>query len=125
VAVTCNNLAALAHARGNDAEAERLYQRALAIKEKLLDPDHPDVVMTLNNLAVLYKSGGKYAEAELLYQRALVIFEMALGPTHPQAVTCRRNAAQLRREVQRRTKTVTPEASAKRGGQRRSRRSGK
>jgi hypothetical protein len=31
------------------------------LKEKLLEPNHPDVGMTLNNLAVLLK-GGKVSE---------------------------------------------------------------
>lgn len=35
------------------AEAEPLYERALAIREKTLGPDHPDVAMVLNNQAVL------------------------------------------------------------------------
>ena len=36
-------------------EAEPLYQRALAIKEKALGPNHPDVATSLNNLAELYR----------------------------------------------------------------------
>ena len=75
IAVNTNNLAALLHARGAHAEAERLYRRALAIKERLLGPEHHDVAMTLSNLAVLYKSLGRYADAEALYQRALPLFE--------------------------------------------------
>ena len=31
-------------------EATTLYKRALAIQEKVLGPDHPDLAMTLNNL---------------------------------------------------------------------------
>ena len=41
-------------ATGRYAEAEPLYERALAIREKALGPDHPDVATSLNNLAVLY-----------------------------------------------------------------------
>ena len=37
-----NNLAALYHASGAYAKAEPLYQRALAIREKALGPEHPD-----------------------------------------------------------------------------------
>jgi tetratricopeptide (TPR) repeat protein len=54
-------------------EAEPLYQRTLAIDEKRLGPDHPDVATRLNNLAALYQAQGRYAEAEPLYQRARAI----------------------------------------------------
>ena len=60
-----------------------MYQRALAIEEKALGPEHPDVATSLNNLAELYRDQGKYGEAEPLYQRALAIDEKALGPDHP------------------------------------------
>ena len=52
---------------GNYAEAEPLHQQSLAIKEKALGPEHPDVAVSLNNLASLYQSQGKYAEAEPLF----------------------------------------------------------
>jgi hypothetical protein len=37
--------------RGNYSQAEPLYQRSLAIDEKVLGKEHPDVATTLNNLA--------------------------------------------------------------------------
>lgn len=40
-------------AQGNYAEAERLYKRSQAIREKVLGPDHPDVASVLNNRAEL------------------------------------------------------------------------
>ena len=46
---------------------------ALAIYEKALGREHPNVAASLNNLAALYDTQGKYAEAEPLYQRALAI----------------------------------------------------
>ena len=68
-----NNLALLYDDQGRYAEAEPLYKRALAIDEKALGPDHPDVAQSLNNLAALYDDQGRYAEAEPLYKRALAI----------------------------------------------------
>ena len=114
MAVTCNNLAALSYAKGDETEADRLYRRALTIKEKVLGPEHPDVAMTLNNLAVLYKAAGNYAEAEPLYQRAITIFEAALGPNHPKVITCRQNYEHLRRARRRRAKAATSESHGKR-----------
>ena len=82
-------------AQGRYAEAEPLYKRALAIREKALGPDHPDVGTSLNNLAVLYQAQGRYAEAEPLYKRALAIREKALGPDHPDVGTSLNNLAVL------------------------------
>ena len=63
-----------------------LAERALAIREKALGPDHPDVALSLFNLAWLAKVKQDFAQAEALYKRALDIQERALGPDH-RAVT--------------------------------------
>ena len=47
-------------------EAEPLYQRALAIRERVLGAEHPDTASSLNNLAILYAKQGKYEKAEPL-----------------------------------------------------------
>ena len=60
-----------------------MFRRALAIAEKALGPEHPNVATSLNNLAELYRAQGQYAEAEPFYKRALAIWEKALGPEHP------------------------------------------
>ena len=81
--------------QGQYAKAEPLYERALAIWEKALGPEHPDVATSLNNLAVLYDDQGQYAKAEPLYQRALAIREKALGPEHPDVAPSLNNLASL------------------------------
>ncbi len=70
MAASFNNLALLYNDQGLYAEAEPLYQRSLAIWEKALGPEHPQVATSLNNLALLYDAQGKYAEAEPLYKRS-------------------------------------------------------
>ena len=87
--------------QGRYADAEPLYQRALAIREKVLGPEHPDVATSLNNLAALYHAQGRYADAEPLFQRALAIQEKALGPEHPDVATVRKNYAALLRATNR------------------------
>jgi tetratricopeptide (TPR) repeat protein len=81
--------------RAQYAEAEPLYQRALAIREKALGPEHLHTARSLNNLALLYKSQGRDAEAEPLYQRSLAIREKALGPDHPNTSISLNNLASL------------------------------
>src|SRR6266567_2328579 len=90
-----NQTAFYLHERAQYPEAEPLYQRALAISEQALGPNHPDTATNLNNLAGLYKSQGKYEQAEPLYQRALAIREQALGPNHPDTATSLNNLAGL------------------------------
>ncbi|HTK05548.1 MAG TPA: FxSxx-COOH system tetratricopeptide repeat protein, partial [Ktedonobacteraceae bacterium] len=76
-------------------QAEPLYQRALAIRERVLGAFHPDTAETLHNLARLYQDQGRYDQAEPLYQRALAIREQALGSSDPQTARTLHNLAQL------------------------------
>ena len=80
---------------GRYADAIPLAQQALAIREKVLGRDHPDVALDLNNLAMLYDSQGRYADAEPLYQRSLAIREKALGRDHPDVAQSLNNLALL------------------------------
>jgi tetratricopeptide (TPR) repeat protein len=80
---------------GNLAEARPYHQRALAIREKALGPDHPNTAQSLNNLGSLLKGMGNLAEARPYYQRALAILEKALGPDHPHTQLVRDNLANL------------------------------
>jgi tetratricopeptide (TPR) repeat protein len=68
---------------GRYSEAVPIAERVLAIREKALGPEHPDVANSLNNLAALYVEQGRYADAEPLHQRSLAIREKALVPEHP------------------------------------------
>ena len=60
-----------------------LQRPALAIAEKALGPDHPDVGTSLNNLAGLYRAQGRYAEAEPLYQARPRHHREGAGPRPP------------------------------------------
>lgn len=56
----------------------------MAILEKVVGTEKPQVAVALGGLASLYESRGDYARAEPLYRRALAIREKALGPEHPE-----------------------------------------
>jgi tetratricopeptide (TPR) repeat protein len=94
-ATLLNNLAGLLDRQGDYAAARPLYERALAINEQALGPQHPATAVSLNNLAGLLDRQGDYAAARPLYERALAINEQALGPQHPDTQTVRRNLAVL------------------------------
>ena len=88
--------AAVNQAKGEYGRAEPLYQRGLAIKEKALGPDHPDVAATsLSTTSRCCTAAGRLRRAEPLYLRALAIHEKALGPAHPDVATSLNNLALL------------------------------
>src|SRR5262245_1890562 len=72
-----------------------LYKRALAIGEKVLGPNHPNVAGALSNLAALYVDQRRHADAEPLHKRALAIGEKVLGPNHPNVAKALSNLAVL------------------------------
>jgi tetratricopeptide (TPR) repeat protein len=82
-AASLNNLALLLGDQGDLAGARPLYERALAIKDKLRGPEHSDTALSINNLASLLHDQGDLAAARPLYERALAIREKVVGPEHP------------------------------------------
>jgi CHAT domain-containing protein/tetratricopeptide (TPR) repeat protein len=76
-------------------DAEALYNRALAIKQKAFGTDHPSLAASLNSLAIVYEAEGEYAQAEVLYKRALAIKQKALGKDHPSVAGSLNNLAIL------------------------------
>jgi tetratricopeptide (TPR) repeat protein/transcriptional regulator with XRE-family HTH domain len=76
-------------------EARPLFERALAIRKKVLGPEHPSTAASLNNLALLLRAQGDLAAARPLLERALAIHENSLGPDHPLTATNLNNLALL------------------------------
>ena len=57
LANTFNNLAEFCRVQGKYAEVEQVFKRSLAIREKILEPEHPKVATSLNNLArIIYET---------------------------------------------------------------------
>lgn len=77
------------------ARAEKFHQRALAITEKSLGPNHLRIASSLIRLADLYSSKGDYATAIPLLQRALEIKERTLGTNDPSTTSSLRSLAVL------------------------------
>jgi tetratricopeptide (TPR) repeat protein len=93
------NLGLFYYAQGLFEPGFEWSERALAISEKQLGPDHPQTAGSLNNLAGLYRSMGRYESAEPLHLRALAISEKQLGPDHPQTAGSLNNLAELYRSM--------------------------
>jgi len=73
LATSLNNLGELYRVLGKYDQAEPLYKRALAINERPLGPDHPEMAGVLENYATLLAATNRQAEADKLQHRADVI----------------------------------------------------
>jgi serine/threonine protein kinase/tetratricopeptide (TPR) repeat protein len=78
-----NNRAVRAAAAGRAREALDFARRALAAKEKVLEPGHPDIGISVGNVAVYLDELGEAAEAVAHARRAAEIAEAGFGPEHP------------------------------------------
>jgi len=92
-ALLANNLGYFEALRGAYADAQPLYERALAIREAVLRADHPDTAQSVNNLASVLLHQGRYADAQSLFERALAVRETVLGADHPDTATSVNNLA--------------------------------
>lgn len=95
VAAELNDRAQDLYRKGRYAEAEPLYQRSLALREKVFGPMHAEVATSLNNLGLLYRAQGRYAEAENYYQRSLAMREQLFGAAHPEVAAVRNNLGRV------------------------------
>jgi tetratricopeptide (TPR) repeat protein len=94
--------------------AEHHYDRAIAIWEKALDPEHRYVLAGLSNLAIVYFYQGKYAEFEELQKQVLAMREKTLGPDHVDVASSLNNLGSLYTEIldsRRPFKTLLEQAS--------------
>ena len=91
----CSALDSHLDALGDYQGALPYSQRALAIFEKVLGPEHPNTALSLNNLGLLLRAMGQLAAARPYYERALAIREKVLGPEHPDTALSLNNLAIL------------------------------
>jgi len=75
VALGFNNLAMFFASQFKYEEAEPFFRRALAIWEKALGPEHPNVAQVLENYADLLRKTGREEEASGMEARAQAIRE--------------------------------------------------
>jgi CHAT domain-containing protein len=80
---------------GKYDEAIPLAQRALALWEKALGPDHPRVARSLDLLGLQYLGKRDHAHAEPLFQRALTVWEKAPGRERSNAAIALDDLARL------------------------------
>ena len=89
-------LAALLEGMGQEAEAERLYRRALDVLDATAEWPL-EVAMARNGLGSACQAQERFDEAERHYRRALEQLEAVAGPDHPNVGHVLNNLATLHR----------------------------
>src|SRR5579859_75486 len=92
-----NALATIYYDTGRYAEAERFFQLADQLWERLYGSDSLEMAQGLNNLAVLYVKTSRFKEAESMLLRTLAIREKTLSPEHPDVAEAADNLGQVYR----------------------------
>jgi len=82
---------------GDYPQALSYYQKALAIREKVLGLEHPDTASSYNNIGILYSDQGDYELALSYCQKALAIRKKVLGSEHPDTASSYNNIGILYR----------------------------
>ncbi|CAF0997718.1 unnamed protein product [Adineta steineri] len=69
--------------QGKYQDALISHEKALAIQQQLLPPNHPDLGDSYNKIGNVYYSMGDYPKALLSHEKALAIRQQSLPSTHP------------------------------------------
>jgi tetratricopeptide (TPR) repeat protein/tRNA A-37 threonylcarbamoyl transferase component Bud32 len=86
--------------------AIRQLERARALREAKLGPDHPQTLASMNDLASAYRDVGRLDDALALGEEALRLRKVKLGPDHPQTLTSMIDLGASYRSAGRRDDTI-------------------
>jgi len=75
------------------------YQKALAIREKVLGLEHPDTATSYNNIAILYYTMQKHQEAAKMMQKAIDVWEKVLPANHPNLINAKRDLVTIKAKL--------------------------
>jgi tetratricopeptide (TPR) repeat protein len=76
-------------------QARQLFERARAILEACLGPDHPSTARSLNNIGNTLRARGELPAARSYFEQALGILDKRLGPDHPDTARTLNNLAAM------------------------------
>ncbi|CAF1514384.1 unnamed protein product [Adineta steineri] len=78
-----HQLGRIKYFQGEYQEALTFYEKSLAIKQKTLASNHPDLGDSYNRIGTVYGSMGDDPKALSYYEKALEIRQQSLPPNHP------------------------------------------
>ena len=78
-----NSIGVILRLIGDNDRALSYYRKSLAIKEKTLGAEHPEVASSYNNMGIVYRRQGEFEQALEAYSKTLAISRKTLGPEHP------------------------------------------
>jgi tetratricopeptide (TPR) repeat protein len=90
-----NNTGSTLYIRGERQDALRVQQEALALKEKALGREHPDVGLSEGNLAIALAELGLHQEGLTHADRSVALLESGLGAGHPDLATQLSNRGEI------------------------------
>jgi tetratricopeptide (TPR) repeat protein len=90
-----NNMGSVLYMRGERQAALRLQTEALALKEKALGREHPDVGVSEGNLAIVLAELALNQEALTHVDRSIMLLENGLGAGHPDLATQLSNRGEI------------------------------
>lgn len=93
IAAALHNVAAVRHRRGDRIAAVLGYTDALAMRERILGPRHPELGTTLVGLAGALRAARGFNAARPHYERAVLVLESAVLADHPVLVAARAGLA--------------------------------
>ncbi|HKB41378.1 MAG TPA: tetratricopeptide repeat protein, partial [Gemmataceae bacterium] len=71
--------------RVKNKDAEEMARRAVALRERFLEPGHPDTIGAWSLLAGVLRASGQLDEAEKLYRKAKTATDDRFGKAHPKS----------------------------------------
>lgn len=100
-ATALDGVAATYFAQSRFEEAEPIYQKVLGIREKILGPNHEDVLSTLTMLANLYRATRRPNLADPIMRRVLAAEEQATNPDQQSIANALKGLAEVQMALQR------------------------
>jgi tetratricopeptide (TPR) repeat protein len=88
-----NDLADSYEKAGHQEQALALREQLLALRRKVLGPEHPDTLGVMNNVADSYAGAGRQEDALKLREQVLELRRKVLGPEHPDTLGTMNNLA--------------------------------
>ena len=79
--------------RGEPRSARPLFERVLALRQRLLDENHPDLVESVHNMAIILGELGEYERARQLDEENLARCRRQLGEDHARTLASAGNLA--------------------------------